>query len=146
MSEYDKGIEDYEAINQEYIDLFAEDLKKKGLKQSTIDRHIFNVDLYLNDFLPREGLSMEEGNGSISYFMKYFYIAKCSWSVPSNIKSTAVSIRKFYKLMVDMGKADREGYEYMVDEIKNETDSWIETCRRYNDPFDEDPFDEGDWW
>ena len=48
------------AKNREYLELFKQDLIENGLKDSTIRRHLSNVNFYINDFLLyEEPLTME---------------------------------------------------------------------------------------
>ncbi len=65
----------------------------------------------------------------------YYYIYKCMWFTPGNIKTTAASIKKFYKSMCDHGYVDRADYKELCQIIKDNMEMWQEECGEFN----------GDW-
>ena len=139
--EYEKQCKEIRAENDNLLKIFEEDLKSKGLSEQTIGRHISNVDFYINEYLLREDArTMEEGVAAIDTFLGYFFIRKCMWSTPGTIKSTAASIKKFYKSMVDHGKVKKSHYEFLCSEIKDGMEGWQEDCVAYNDPDAANPF------
>lgn len=139
-------IEDYEVecekirdANEELLELFEKDLA--GLSEKTIRRHIGNVDFYINEYLLYDDVrTFEEGVTMIDDFLGYFFIRKCMWSTPASIRSTATSIKKFYKCMMDHEKISKEDYEYLCNEIKFGMPDWQADCEQYNDPSAENPF------
>lgn len=139
--DYSKACDEIRAKNDEYLALFEQDLISDGLKEGTIRRHLSNVDFYINNFLLyEEPLAMESGMGRIDSFLGDFFIRKCMWSTPGNIKSTAASIKKFYKHMLDRGIVKKEDYEFLCSEIKTGMDMWQADCAIYNDPDEPNPF------
>ena len=62
------------------------------------------------------------------------------WSTPATIKSTAASLKKFYRSMAEHGKVKQADYKEMCEIIKSEMEDWQENCRLYNDPTEENPF------
>lgn len=138
--EYEKRCDEIREENSRYLELFSEELK--GLSPKTARAHFGNVDFYINEYLLREGpLSMEEGITSIDNFLGYFFIRKCMWSTPATIKSTAASIKKFYKCMMEHGFIQKEAYNDLCFTIKENMDLWQEDCAAYNDPDADNPFD-----
>ena len=139
--QYLKICQSIQETNDLLLELFEEDLVKFGLKQKTINRHLSNVDFFLNEFLIRIGaLPMEEGISMLDEYLGNFFIRKCMWSTPSNIKTNATSIKKFYKSMVDHGKVDKEDYYDLCSLIKDSMDIWQMDCAIYNDPESPNPF------
>ena len=141
--EYEKAAEANEKRNEEFLKLFSDDLHKNGLTEKTIQRHLFNADFYLNTYLVRmDVLPMEKGTSGfyLSDFLGYFFIRKCMWSTPGSIKSTAASLKKFYKCMLSHGKITHDQYDELTDTIRNEMDEWQEECALYNDPNSINPF------
>lgn len=66
--EYLNKCEDIREINNQLLNLFAEDLAESGLTDKTIRRHISNVDFYINEFLLYEdALTMESGAGMLEH-------------------------------------------------------------------------------
>lgn len=146
--------ETYEALaakirkqNDEFLNIFEGDLKAANLKPKTIENHLGNVDFYINTYLLyEEPLEMAAGCGNKIYgFLGGFFIRKAMWSTPASIKSTAASIKKFYKSMMDHGYVDKESYTNLSNEIKENMSDWQAECEAYNN-FDEfDDLDELDW-
>lgn len=76
----------------------------------------------------------ENGDG----FLGDFFIRKAMWSTPVTIKSTAASIKKFYKSMLDHGHVDKESYLILCDDIKENMSDWQAECEDYNNSDDLD--------
>ncbi len=139
---YEKECEEIRASNSELLDMFKNDLELAGLSAKTIRSHISNVDFYINEYLLREEAHpMEDGVGMLDSFLGFFFIRKCMWSTPSTIKSTAASIKKFYKCMLDHEKIKKVEFDYLRSEIKENMEQWQADCAMYNDPDAENPFD-----
>ena len=139
--QYEKECNRIREENEEYLSLFEADLKKSGLSSKTINRHLSNVYFYINEYILREEpRPMSDGTDMLDMFLGYFFIRKCMWSTPGTIKSTAASIKKFYKCMVDNGKVDVSDYEYLCSEIKENMEQWQTDCAVFNDPDAPNPF------
>ena len=68
--QYTKTCQTIQKTNNRLLQLFEEDLVKSGLKEKTINRHLSNVDFFLNEFLIRAGaLSMEEGISMLDEYL-----------------------------------------------------------------------------
>lgn len=138
---YGKACNEIRTKNSEYLKLFEQALIANGLKDRTIKRHVSNVDFYINDFLLyEEPLTMEYGIGKIDSFLGDFFIRKCMWSTPGNIKNTATSIKKFYKCMMEHEIVKNKDYEFLCHEIRNGMETWQMDCAVYNDPDQPNPF------
>lgn len=138
---YEQRCTEIRKVNSKMLEIFEQDLKNAGLQVKTIRRHLSNVDFYINDFLLyRDALPMEKGVLEIGMFLGDFFIRKCMWSTPGTIKTTAASIKKFYKSMVDHGKIEKDDYAWLCRTIKDEMEEWQSDCARYNDPLEENPF------
>lgn len=141
FEDFEEKSAELEKRNDEYLDIFDKELSLAGLSDKVINRHISNVNFYLNTFLIRyEMLSMEEGTSYIGVFLGDFFIRKCMWSTPASVKSTAASIKKFYKCMLKNGKIDKDAYDSLCYEIKECLPDWMEDCAQYNDPDTPSPF------
>jgi len=131
--EYEQFCEEQKKRNEVFLDEFESDLKAKGFTQKTIENHFFNIDLYINDYLVKEECKKaEDGVDEIGLFMSYFFIRKCMWSTPNAIKSTAASLKKFYKSMVDHNHLSEEAYKSLCETIKEELPDWQKECEAYN--------------
>lgn len=124
-----------EDTNHEYLLLFQEDLENAGLKDKTIYNHLSNANLFINEFLIYNmDATMEEGVTMLGDFLGDFFIRKCMWSTPATVKTTAASLKKFYKSMADHGKIEKKDYDYVCRDIKESMEYWQECCAEYNNP------------
>lgn len=136
---YEEACEAIREENARMLELFEASMA--NLKPQTIRRHLSNVDFYINDYLLYyEALSFRDGVWEVAGFLGDFFIRKCMWSTPASIKSTAASIKKFYKCMMDNDMIPKEHYAQLCETIKEDMEDWQETCAIYNDPEEETPF------
>lgn len=139
FEEYEAQCNRIREENAGLLELFKEDME--GLKSTTISRHLDNVDFYINTYLLREDArDFTQGAWMIDGYLGYFFIRKCMWSTPGNIKSTAASIKKFYRCMLKHEMIQEADYEYLCETIKEKMQEWQETCALYNEPDEKDPF------
>lgn len=144
VAQYEENIASEQEKNQQYLNLFAEDLLAAGLKDKTIAQHVGNASYYLSRFLLHyNGYTMEQGARKIGFFLGYYYISKCLWTKPANIKTTAASLKKLYKSMLDHGKIQQEDYGFLCKDIKENMDAWCADCAQYIDPDRPSPFHPG---
>jgi len=127
--------------NERHLVVFEKALSETGLSEKTINKHLRNVEFFLNVYLLREAPeSMAEGCYRISDYLGNFFIRKCMWSTSASIKSTAASLKKFYKCMLNNGNIKTTDYETLIETIKLEMEFWQEESRVYNDPNSHNPF------
>lgn len=119
--------------NAKYLEIFEKELLAAGLISKTIRKHMENVDFYINEYLLRQPLEMSCGCAEINEFLGYFFIHKCMWSTPENIKTTAASIKKFYKCMMEHAYVTKEDYQNLCEDIKENMSVWQRDCARFND-------------
>lgn len=131
--EYEELCKQQREKNERYLEIFRKDLIESGLTQRTIEDHIFNVSFYINTYLLREEpLDMEEGCGiKIDFYLGDFFIRKCAWSSPGNIKKAAASMKKFYKCMSEHGYISDNDYKFFCDFIKESMEIWQSDYKAY---------------
>jgi hypothetical protein len=132
--EYEMQCKQQQEKNNNYLEIFERDLMEAGLTHKTISNHVSNVDFYINDYLLREApFEMQKGCGNkIDMFLGYFFIHKCMWSTPGTIKTTAASIKKFYKCMNEHGYVSKVKYNNLCTIIKENMDEWQDDCTAFN--------------
>lgn len=139
--EYEQQCKRERESNEGYLKEFENDMNESGLSVNTIARHLSNIDFYINEYLLREEpLEMREGCYRVDDFLGYFFIRKCMWSTPGTIKSTAASLKKFYKYMVSKGNIQKDEYQEFCDTIKENMDIWQDDCEQFNNPSVDNPF------
>jgi hypothetical protein len=136
--DYEKYEMDCKKIRKEnelLLDDFGSWLLKKGLKEKIADKHVSNIDFYINDFLLYEdAIKAKDGACEIGMFLGYWFIKKAMWSSPAQIKSNAASLKKFYTFMHENGKVMKKDLDELKERIKDEMPEWIATMKRYDDP------------
>ena len=121
--------------NRKILDHFSQYLASKKLVKKTIDKHVSNIEFYINDFLLyEEPLKAKEGVNRLDYFLGYWFIRKAMWASVSSIKENITSLKHFYTFMHEIGEINMEELLEMKEEIKESKDEWLETIRKYDDP------------
>ena len=127
-------------VNKSLLREFRENLVHNGLSPKTVNAHVSNVDLYLNSFLSSyESVNAHEGANRVDGFLGDWFIRKAVWSSKNSIKSTAGSLKKFYKFMLQQDLIKEQDYENLTKTIKDYMPQWLETMDNY------DNYDEEDW-
>ena len=142
MDDYEQYEKDCERIRKENETLlkgFEKELQKVNLSPKIIKKHIFNIDCFLNNYLLySEAINAAAGITEIWGYLGDFFIRKCMWSTPAQIKHNATSFKKFYSYMEDVGKVSKDELEAMNFEIKTFLPMWVETVEEYNNPDDDE--------
>lgn len=128
--------------NRKFLDLFTDELIDARLKTKTIEQHLSNVEVFLDMMARREGELMEEAIPHVWAYLGDWYIRRCMWSTPANIKTTAASIKKFAEAMKKYGFISETDYKNLCQTIKTDMPEWQATCRRYNDPNEDMDFED----
>lgn len=141
MMDYDLMILKNEKRNQKFLNEFTKWLEKQDLVKKTINKHVSNVNLYINSYLIwHDIIKMEDGVYEIDYFFRYWYVEKRMFSTANSLKEMFGSLKKFYKCMNELNYISDENYKQVCDIIKENKDEYIDYMEEYND-FDELDFD-----
>ena len=134
-SNFDDIQKEIKIINKAYIDLFEEKLTKENLVSKTIDKHVDNVDFYLNFFLLfYEPLKMEDGITHIANFYDFFF-QKCYWASKNSLKDMIASLKKFYKCMNQEGYITDDALDSFNKIVKEEMKYWIKDNNEENEDY-----------
>lgn len=137
MFDYDKKVEENRKRNEKYIKEFEEWLCKKGLVKKTINKHLSNVSLYIDDYLSYyDIIKVEEGMDYVYSFLDGWFIEKCLWASRNSLKETASSIKKFYQYMSENDYVSVDDYKEMCSFIKENMDEFLEQV----DAFDNETY------
>lgn len=134
-TKYERECKKIRKENAQLLDAFETWLRKSKLTDKTIQKHVDNIDFYINEFLLYEdAVKAKDGVSEISMFLGYWFIKKAMWASPAHIKSNAASLKKFYTFMYEQGKIEQEELDDLKEIIKEEMPEWIATMKRYDDP------------
>ena len=124
--------------NHGYMMAFQKDLAASNLTSQTINHHLENADLFLNEYLwGWEEEHMEDGVARIdSFFMDYF-IDQWPWASQTSIRQTAASIKKFYRSMLNHGKIAENEYQLVEKTIQCRKGRWLEELHRRSEEDDD---------
>jgi site-specific recombinase XerD len=141
--EYEAECEKRKEENQIFLTGFEGYLKDKNLSQKTIDKHLGNIDFFINEFLLYEGpKEASDGVSEVSYFLGFWFIRKAMWASVTSIKENIAGLKHFYSYMHTIGQVTSDELAELKETIKEEKEEWIETLRKYDDP----DFDMEDVW
>lgn len=135
MEEFDKKLRSIENENKIILERFEINLKDKKLSKSTVDKHVGNIDFFINDYLLRyEPIPAKEGSDEVGFFLGDWFIRKAMWASVTSIKENITSMKKFYQFMYESGKIDKDDLFELLEEIKNCKDEWLENIKMYDNP------------
>lgn len=131
--EYEERVRINKKKNEQYLQEFSKYLENEGLSVKTINKHINNVEFYINTYLnayvPKD---MRDGCIGIGMYLGDWFIRKTTWASKNSIKENAASIKKFYKCMLELNHISISEYENVCLDIKTEMKIWIERVEEYN--------------
>lgn len=138
MREYEKYESECKKIKSEdkhVISEFEKFLKSKKLSDKTIDKHIYNVDFYINDFLLyEEPLRPNEGVTKIDFFLGFWFIRKALWASKTSINENISSLKHFYTYLNQVGTVSSIELQDMKKNIKENKNEWLENLKAFDDP------------
>ena len=139
MSDYydkwQRACKEIRAENAALLQQFSAWLASTGLSAKTVDRHVANVDFFVNEYLLYDdAVRPAEGWHRIDSFLGYWFIRKAMWASPASIRSNAASLKKFYAFLQEMGIVDVVAVEAIHESVKEGLPEWIATVKRYDDP------------
>ena len=114
-----------EAGFAECLKIFQEALCASGLADRTVNKHIDNVLLFGTVYLPQSGLTVREGCYRLDDYFG-FYLPSDPLLSATALKDATVSIRKFYKALLDAGVVSAADYEFVQETIRDYRDEWLE--------------------
>ncbi len=118
--------------NAKYLGVFVRHLMDQGLANKTVDDQSDEIDYYLNNYLCwHRGLSMEEGAGEVAEYLGN-YLLGIPYFLPSltAFRTKMTSIKKFYKLMYELGFVEREDYQGVLKTIKENQNDWLDYIKK----------------
>lgn len=140
--EYKRACQKIQKKNKAILYEFETWIRAKGVSKATVEKHRYNIDFYVNEFLLyEEAMSAEDGVSEVGMFLGYWFIRKAMWANQSSIKSNAASLKKFYQFMYEQGRIDKGQFDELKVQIKEDMPEWLETLRRFDDLSIEDPED-----
>ena len=142
--DFEDECEDRELYNENLLAEYRGYLTEKKLTPRTLEKHLSNVEFYINDYLlDNEDLEARDGVSEISLYLGYWFIRKGAWTGPAAIKDHASSLKNFYQFMLQKGEINQEEFSELKETIKEEMPEWIATLKRY---LDEDIEDMDEVW
>ncbi len=112
--------------NEKILEDFKLHLKESGLAPKTIDRHVGNIEFYINTYLLYYDIEgPHQGHYRLDDFLGNFFPAKAMWSSPATVKENITSLKKFYKYLHELSLVSDEDLASMHTVIKEEKENWI---------------------
>jgi site-specific recombinase XerD len=138
---YEKERDAIREINELHLTGFEKWLRSSGLSKKTIEKHISNIDFYINEFLCYyDAEDVQQGCYRVGQFLGDWFIRKAMWASSSGIKSNAASFKKFYAYLLAVNVIEPRDYVILCETIKNELTDWLCAIQRYDEMLDEDNY------
>ena len=134
MKNYEIEIGKIKEENEKLLKDFSKWLLDKKLKQNTIEKHIFNVNFFINEFLLTNNVISP--NNGFEYIDEYFgnwFIKKAIWSTNIQIKNNSSSIKKFYSFLHAKNIITKHEFLKINNIFKKRLNIWLETINKYDD-------------
>ena len=129
---YEKECAAIREINELHLSGFETWLKNSGLAAKTIERHVSNVDFYINDYLCYyDAQDVQHGCYCVGRFLGDWFIRKAP-SSRSAIKANAASFKKFYAYLLAVNVIDQADYNYLCASIASGLPDWLDEMARYD--------------
>ena len=123
--EYKDNKQAWAEISQENAKLLAdfEQWLVRRVASGTIQRHLQDVEPYINTFLLYKGAATASpGARRIAKFLVYWFIRRATWANPTSIKENAASLEKFCSFMQEKGEIDASALKDLKQTIKEAID------------------------
>ena len=131
--EYEKECAAIREINGLHLSGFEIWLKNSGLAAKSIERHVSNIDFYINYFLCYyDARDVRHGCYCADRFLGDWFIRKAPSSC-TGIKSFAASFKKFYAYMLAVNVIGQKDYDALCIDIKAGMPDWLNEMKRYDD-------------
>ncbi len=134
--EYDQYKKDCEKIrkyNEQLLNEFSDWLKSSGLSKKTIEKHLDNIDFYINEFLLYyDAIEAKKGFDMADSFLGDWFIRKALWATKTSIKEYAASLKKFYTFMLEKGLIKKDELFQLKQTIKEEMPDWLQTLEDFD--------------
>ena len=119
---------------------FCDWLRSRGLSRRTIERHVGNAGVYLDEFLLYDD-PVEASEGARSHhlrmFFDYWFVRKCVCASPTGMRAMAASLKKFYAFMDEVGEVTPQDSQEVRATVGLCLPDWLETLRIYFDEAEE---------
>lgn len=122
------------AYNESYLAGFADYLRRKGISEKTVNKHLDNVSLFLNVYLLDEDVPpLPGGCLMMDDYLGRYLIERPVYTSPAMISESATSIKRFYKHMLEEDQIFKEDYSALLEDIRLGWPMWRDTCQERND-------------
>ena len=130
---FNKQIEENRILLKE----FEKYLYSTNLTKKTVNKHLDNIDFYINTYVLRTDIiPPEEATTFIDDYFDYFLPHKTTFGSVSDTKTQIGSLKKFYKYLVDINRLSKNDYDEMLEIIKENKQEWFNAYN--NEDIDED--------
>lgn len=128
------NIKQIKTQNKKLLKEFENILIKQLLTKKTIEKHLDNIDFFINDYLLYydDLFEAKDGIWSVDDFLGNWFITKAMWASKDTINSNITSIKKFYTLLKDINEVSEEEFKDLLLTIKQNKKNWIENLEEYD--------------
>jgi len=120
--------------NDKLIKEFEKVLIEQQLTKKIIEKHLDNIDFFINDYLLYYDDLFETKDGicSIDDFLGSWFISKAMWASKDSINSNIASMKKFYTFLKNINEINENDFKDLLLTIKQNKKNWIENLEEYD--------------
>lgn len=118
--------------NEIILEEFQSYLENRSLAEQSIEKHVYNITYFLNEYLLYRDKRPEEVVLEIDNFMGKWFIKKTPWITVSSIQLMISSLKQFYRFLLFQEKISKKELETMLNKIKRSQNDWINRFRSTN--------------
>lgn len=103
------------------LGMLHDDLSEKGLKNSTIESHFYNIEFFFDPYLKKCTIlhPLEVSAADIEYYVGNWYLRKVLDATLAQVMGVLTSLRKFYNLLWAHNYLGDELYQGIKEECNN---------------------------
>ncbi len=118
--------------NEEMIEGFQSHLQNKELTENSIEKHVYNITYFLNEYLLYRDKRPEEAILEMNNFIGKWFIKKTPWVTASAITSMINSIKHFYRFLLLQERISQRDLNLLLQKFKRSQKDWINRLKSTN--------------
>lgn len=124
--DYQELVEKQVNENNKLLLKFESHLLESKLSEKTIQKHMSNLDFFVNHFLLYEEIIYpENGIDHINYYFNAWFPRKAMWSSPVYVTGTCTVLKKFYDFLLSKGMISKNNVAELTRLIKLGKPEWV---------------------
>lgn len=118
--------------NEVLVGQFKEFLEEKGFVEQSVEKHVYNISYFLDEYLLPRKVKLEEAITEIDAFMGNWFLKKTPWVTTTAIQSMSRSLQNFYKFLIKEERVSPKQLQILQMKIKRSYKTWVNRLNATN--------------